>query len=137
VPADQIPQLLDKLRHELVSIVTRWRQALPDVVYKYLMHSSVAKVQVPHFYLLPKVHKMQEVTTEYLHQLTGRPIAANHSCFTTAASTYLADVLNEACYSKYDQVLPNSRCPEQGVKLLGLLLTGSTGQRMAGRNGLA
>jgi hypothetical protein len=27
--------------------------------------------------------------------------------------------------------------PEQGVKLLGLLLTGSTGQHMAGRNGLA
>jgi hypothetical protein len=26
VPADQIPQLLDKMRHELVSIVTRWRQ---------------------------------------------------------------------------------------------------------------
>jgi hypothetical protein len=26
---------------------------------------------------------------------------------------------------------------EQGVKLLGLLLTGSTGQHMAGRNGLA
>jgi hypothetical protein len=30
-----------------------------------------------------------------------------------------------------------SVCPEQGVKLLGLLLTGSTGQHMAGRNGLA
>jgi hypothetical protein len=29
------------------------------------------------------------------------------------------------------------RCPVQGVKLLGLLLTGSTGQHMAGRNGLA
>jgi hypothetical protein len=28
-------------------------------------------------------------------------------------------------------------CPEQGVQLLGLLLTGSTGQHMAGRNGLA
>jgi hypothetical protein len=27
--------------------------------------------------------------------------------------------------------------PEQGGKLLGLLLTGSTGQYMAGRNGLA
>jgi hypothetical protein len=27
--------------------------------------------------------------------------------------------------------------PEQGGKLLGLLLTGSTGQHMAGRNGLA
>jgi hypothetical protein len=26
---------------------------------------------------------------------------------------------------------------EQGVKVLGLLLTGSTGQHMAGRNGLA
>jgi hypothetical protein len=28
-------------------------------------------------------------------------------------------------------------CPEQGVELLGLLLTGSNGQHMAGRNGLA
>jgi hypothetical protein len=28
-------------------------------------------------------------------------------------------------------------CPEQGGKLLGLLLAGSTGQHMAGRNGLA
>ena len=28
-------------------------------------------------------------------------------------------------------------CPEQGIKLLGLLLAGSTGQHMAGRNGLA
>ena len=28
-------------------------------------------------------------------------------------------------------------CPEQGIKLLGLLLTGSTGQRTASRNGLA
>ena len=28
-------------------------------------------------------------------------------------------------------------CPEQGIKLLGLLLTGSTGQRSASRNGLA
>ena len=28
-------------------------------------------------------------------------------------------------------------CYEQGIKLLGLLLTGSTGQRMASRNGLA
>ena len=27
--------------------------------------------------------------------------------------------------------------PERGIKLLGLLLTGSTGQRMASRNGLA
>ena len=28
-------------------------------------------------------------------------------------------------------------CSEQGIKLLGLLLTGSTGQRTASRNGLA
>jgi len=27
--------------------------------------------------------------------------------------------------------------PEQGIKLLGLLLTGSTGRRTASRNGLA
>ena len=27
--------------------------------------------------------------------------------------------------------------PEHGIKLLGLLLAGSTGQHMAGRNGLA
>ena len=56
---------------------------------------------------------------------------------------------SEARYSK-DHMLMNLRfeemgCPsglvgnrpEQGIKLLGLLLTGSTGQRMASRNGLA
>ena len=33
--------------------------------------------------------------------------------------------------------LENEQGPEQGIKLLGLLLTGSTGQHMASRNGLA
>ena len=35
--------------------------------------------------------------------------------------------------------LPAGLCsgPEQGIKLLGLLLTGSTGQHMASQNGLA
>jgi hypothetical protein len=35
------------------------------------------------------------------------------------------------------EIVTHCLCPEQGVKLLGLLLTGSTGQHMAGRNGLA
>ena len=33
--------------------------------------------------------------------------------------------------------LPKFLGPEQGIKLLGLLLTGSTGQHMASQNGLA
>jgi hypothetical protein len=51
---------------------------------------------------------MQEISPAFLHQLKGRPIAANHSWVTTAASIYLADVLNEVCFSKFEQVLPNS-----------------------------
>ena len=39
-----------------------------------------------------------------------------------------------SCMFRMHVLLP---CPEQGIKLLGLLLTGSTGQRMASRNGLA
>jgi hypothetical protein len=35
------------------------------------------------------------------------------------------------------QILVKTPSPEQGVKLLGLLLAGSTGQHMAGRDGLA
>jgi hypothetical protein len=108
VPATEIPQLIDTLQKQLVTIVTRWRQAFPEDVYKYLMDSATHKVQVPHLYILPKVHKMQAVTAEYLHQLKGRPIAANHSWVTTFASIYLADVLNEVCFKKYEQVLPNS-----------------------------
>jgi hypothetical protein len=30
-------------------------------MHKYLMHSSVAKVQVPHFYLLLRIEKVQEL----------------------------------------------------------------------------
>jgi hypothetical protein len=49
-------------------------------------------------------------------------------------------LLNSAIESKEQSVCCQPlgcNCPEQGVKLLGLLLTGSTGQHMAGRNGLA
>lgn len=108
IPAAHIPQIVAQLRKELGNIVTRWQPAFPEAVYKYLMNSAVSKVQVPYFYLLPKVHKMQEITPEFLHQLKGRPIAANHSWVTTAASIYLADVLNEVCFNKFEQVLPNS-----------------------------
>ena len=108
IPAAQMPDIVSRLRKELGNIVTRWQHAFPDTVYKYLMNSAVNKIQVPYFYLLPKVHKMQEISPEFLHQLKGRPIAANHSWVTTAASIYLADVLNEVCFSKFEQVLPNS-----------------------------
>ena len=108
VPAADIPQLISRLQQELAGLVSMWRHALPTDVYDYLMASTSKKVQVPHLYLLPKVHKMQAVTRENLHQLKGRPIAANHSWVTTEASIFLADVLNQVCYSKFEQVLPNS-----------------------------
>ena len=108
VPAEQMPQVIHQLRHALVNILGSWKHAFPAAVHKYLLASTHAVAQVPHFYLLPKVHKMQEVTRAYLHQLKGRPIAANHSWITTAASIYLADMLNEACYRQFPQVLPNS-----------------------------
>jgi hypothetical protein len=108
VPGATIPQLIQSLRRQLTHLLHTWQHALPPDVYKYLMAGTSQEVQVPAFYLLPKVHKMQEVTPQYLHQLKGRPIAANHSWVTTPVSIYLADVLNAACYSQYEQVLPNS-----------------------------
>jgi len=108
VPAAGIPQLIQQLRQELLAILSSWQHAFPPDVHRYLLACADTTAQVPHFYLLPKVHKMQEVTSEYLHQLKGRPIAANHSWITTAASIFLADVLNAACFRQFDQVLPNS-----------------------------
>ena len=37
----------------------------------------------------------------------------------------------------FDSYTETCSIPEQGIKLLGLLLTGLTGQHMASRNGLA
>lgn len=108
VPGAGMPQLIQRLKQQLVNLLHTWQHALPPDVYKYLMAATIQEVQVPAFYLLPKVHKMQEVTPQFLHQLKGRPIAANHSWVTTPASIYLADVLNAVCYSQFQQVLPNS-----------------------------
>ena len=44
---------------------------------------------------------------------------------------------NMATYAQFWGMLGGLLSPEQGIKLLGLLLTGSTGQHMASRNGLA
>ena len=52
----------------------------------------------------------------------------NHCTHESTAMTYA--VPNEL-------LTQESSVNEQGIKLLGLLLTGSTGQHMASRNGLA
>lgn len=108
LPPDQLPAVIQKLQAQLQHLCERWKHALPETVYKYLLASASTPVQVPALYLLPKVHKLPAVTREHLHLLKGRPIAACHSWVTTAASVYLADVLNAACASKYPQVLPDS-----------------------------
>jgi hypothetical protein len=81
---------------------------MPEQVYKYLVASASTPVHVPALYLLPKVHKLPAVTREHLDKHKGIPAAACHSWVTTAASVFLADVLNAACASKFEQVLPDS-----------------------------
>lgn len=108
VPAADIPQLIEQLRLKLIRLLQTWQHDVPSAVFSYLMSSLGNQVHVPYLYLLPKVHKLPAVTREHLHLLKGRPIAANHSWVTTPVSIYLADVLNEVCFKKFEQVLPNS-----------------------------
>lgn len=108
VPAAQMPTIVSGLRHKLRQLLDTYQHVLPADVYKYMHASTMQTVHVPYLYLLPKVHKMEQVDRAHLHQLKGRPIAACHSWVTTSASIYLADVLNRACYSQFPQVLPDS-----------------------------
>ena len=102
VPAAAMPGIRSSLQRQALRLCELWRRKLPADVYKYISSAASYPSVVPFFYLLPKVHKLPEVSTTYLHLLKGRPIAACHSC-------YMADVLNDTCSRQFDHVLPDTR----------------------------
>lgn len=100
--------LLRVMRH-YKQLLALWRFALPEHVYKYLSAWADSWHDFPTPYCLPKLHKLPQVTREYLPQLKGRLIVPSHSWWTHAASVYMADVLNAACQRRFPHVLPDSR----------------------------
>ena len=109
VPAAAMPGIKSSLQRQASRLCEIWRRKLPHDVYKYISSAALYPSIVPFFYLLPKVHKLPEVSTAYLHLLKGRPIAACHSWVTNAMSVYMADVLNDTCNRQFDHVLPDTR----------------------------
>jgi hypothetical protein len=75
-------------------------------------------------------------TSKAVNKLLTRAVM----CFIRLQQCYKqVDNFKTSCLVSFHQPYRTSVhfSPEQGGKLLGLLLTGSTGQHMAGRNGLA
>ena len=65
-----MPDIISRLRRQLRDILSTWKHAIPCGVERVLQASLAKRVQVPHFYLLPKVHKMMtEVTRYFLHDV--------------------------------------------------------------------
>ena len=56
--------------------------------------------EVPHLYILPKLHKMKQMQAPII----GRPIAACHSWISTNLSIYVSDLLQGAL-ARYDTIL--------------------------------
>ena len=113
---EQFKLVLDPAEQVIRALVTRfkgilslWRRDLPAHVFRYFEHWAKQAHLFPHPYVLPKLHKLPEVTREQLPNLKGRLIVPSHSWVTYAASVWLADVLHEACKNRYDHVLPDSR----------------------------
>lgn len=109
IPAASMPGITSRLQHEALQLCYRWQQFLPPEVFKYISAATQYTSVVPYFYLLPKVHKLPEISRSYLDMLKGRPIAACHSWVTNAVSVYLADILNATCFQQYGHVLPDTK----------------------------
>jgi len=109
VPAAEVAAVLPSLQQQLLGVLGTHGAALPPQVHRFMSATVATYTTLPCLYLLPKIHKMQQVTPAHLHQLKGRPIVASHSWVTTPASIWLADVLNSACTEAFPQVLPDSR----------------------------
>ena len=69
-----------------------------------------------------------------MQKLAGLDISIGHQTWTMTSTR---SKLRSCTLRWSERSVPFRFGPEQGIKLLGLLLTGSTGQRMASRNGLA
>jgi hypothetical protein len=77
---------------------------ISEEVKKYLDHALEQNHELPHMYLVPKVHKV----TGPQDALTGRTIVPGHSWVTTAASKFMASILNKAAQN-CEQLLVDSR----------------------------
>ena len=109
VPASDVPLLVPGLQQRLAATVWRHALALPGQVQRFLTATAHTHTRLPSFYLLPKIHKLPQVTPQHLPLLRGRPIVAAHSWITTPTSQWLAQVLNAACAQAHPHVLPDSR----------------------------
>lgn len=90
VEVPNLPQFVSATRSKLIKLVESFRAPLGDKLCEYLLQGA-SMDQVPHLYMLPKLHKMSSLDSP----LVGRPIAACHSWITTCMSVWLADVLNQ------------------------------------------
>lgn len=110
IPAAAMPNVINSLQTQVGNTINTYQQYMPSEVFKYL-RSEAARLApvVPHFYLLPKLHKLPAITRANLHLLKGRPIAACHSWVTNPMSVYMAHVLNDTCFRLYPQVLRDSK----------------------------
>lgn len=88
-------QACSRLQH----LVRVYGNVLGEDVSRFILQGCTMQ-DVPHLYILPKLHKMQGLTSP----IVGRPIAACHSWITTNLSMYLADLLNSAL-AKCDTIL--------------------------------
>jgi hypothetical protein len=77
---------------------------MEEEVKKFLDNAVEHNRDLPCMYLVPKVHKV----TSPVDRLTGRTIVPGHSWVTTAASKYMASILNEASKA-CEQLLADSR----------------------------
>lgn len=67
---------------------------LGGTVSKFLLQGLLMR-RVPHFHIMPKLPKMANLDSP----IVSRPVAACHSwCFTTCASIWSADALNECLH---------------------------------------
>lgn len=110
IPAAAMSGIVGNLQSQVSTAINTYKQYMPSAVYKYLGNEAARMTPVvPHFYLLPKLHKLPVINRANLHLLKGRPIAACHSWVTNPMSVYMAHVLNDACFQLYPQVLRDSK----------------------------
>jgi hypothetical protein len=97
-PVEDVAAAIHTTCQQLAQLVACYQDHLGPKVCEYLL-AGQRMTQVPHLYVLPKLHKMRPGVA-----VPTRPIAACHSWVTTHLSKYVADLL-EGALSKYDTVL--------------------------------